>query len=186
MKLSHVLMLPFSSREHWQVVRSTSSTPLLLALLLTMPLSLIPPVMLHYAGTQYGNVFIPGFADKPWFVISIIFFFAEWATFLLMGWLIHNICTTYQKQISYQDAYLLSIIAPIPMWLSGLGLFIPNLMAVASIAIAGLILSCIIVYRGLRGLALIDEDVEAMAFVQTILGACVIAWLLLLMTIVSV
>ena len=97
-----------------------------------------------------------------------------------MGWLIHEVAGTHHPEINLHDAYLLAALAPIPLWLSALGLLIPSLAVNMAIALAALAASCLIVYHGLQGLKLVQEDVEAMSVTYTIMAASVIAWAMLL------
>ena len=64
MHLTHLIQIPFSSSAGWDEIRSRQPAIIKLFMLLVLPMSLIPPVMLYYAGTHYGDAFIPGFADK--------------------------------------------------------------------------------------------------------------------------
>ncbi len=86
--------------------------------------------------------------------------------------------------MDYHDAYLLAGIAPIPLWLSSLGLFVPSLGFNAVLSLAALGLSCGIIYHGIEGLCHTREDVTAASIVQTVIGAGLIAWALLLMLVV--
>lgn len=72
-------------------------------------------------------------------------------------------------------------IAPVPMWLSSLGLLIPSLTAAVIIAIGGLALSCGLVYHGIEALCRTREDVIVAGIVQIVIGAGLIAWALLLL-----
>ncbi|MDN3519258.1 Yip1 family protein [Aquisalimonas lutea] len=180
MSPASILRLPFSSASGWDELRRRQPSLIALVSFIVLPLSLVPPVMLYYAGTQYGEAFGAGFADKQWQFITTIFFLAELLTFAVMGWLIYEVGNTREARISVHDAYLLAAIAPIPLWLSALALLIPSLPVVAVIALATLGLSCSIVYQGIRGLCHVKEDVVAMSITYTVMAASVIAWGLLL------
>jgi hypothetical protein len=146
-----------------------------------LQLSLVPPIMMYYAGTSYGDAFTVELANKEWGFITTIFFLAELLTFAVMGWLIYQVGNTQSAQISFHNAYLLAAIAPIPLWLSALALLVPSLLFAAFVAVVALTLSCYTVYQGLRGLCLIREDVEAMSITYTVMAASVMAWGILLM-----
>jgi len=180
MHFAHLIQIPFSSSTGWDELRSRQPSIVSLVMFIVLPMSLIPPVMLYYAGTHYGDAFIPGFGDKSWQFITTIFFLSELLSFAVMGWLIHEVAGTHHPEISLHDTYLLAALAPIPLWLSALGLLIPNLVVNMFIALAALAASCLLVYHGLQGLKLIREDVEAMSVTYTIMAASVIAWAILL------
>jgi hypothetical protein len=61
---------------------------------------------------------------------------------------------------------------------------VPSLGFNAVLSLAALGLSCGIIYHGIEGLCHTREDVTAAGIVQTVIGAGLIAWALLLMLVV--
>ena len=120
-------------------------------------------------------------AGKDWGAIAVVFFVAEMATLAFMGWFIRQVADGNGLRIDYHDAYVIAAIAPIPMWLSALGLLMPSLGFSVVLALVGLGLSCSLVYHGIEGLTHSREDVSAAGIVQTVIGAGLVAWALLLM-----
>ncbi len=177
MNISQLTRLPFSGNGGWSELRRLDLSIPFLAWVVVVPLSFLPPVLLYYAGTQYGDGFFQGFGDKQWRFITTILFLAELLTFFVMGWLIHAVMNSYQLKMSYQDAYLLAAIAPLPLWLSSLALLVP-VLAVSVVAVfAGLFLSCALVYQGVRSLCeRSDNDVVAMSATYTVIAASLLAW----------
>ncbi len=153
--------------------------------LVILPLSLLPPVMLYHAGSNYGEAFGIGFGSKPWGVIASVFFFTELITVLLMGWLIRQVALSHKLQISTHDAFMLASIAPIPMWLSSICLLLPSIALDAFIAFVALAAGCGILYHGILALCHMQEEVSAAEITQTVLGAGIICWALLLVLIVA-
>jgi len=109
-----------------------------------------------------------------------VFFAAEIASFLGMGWLIKKVADTNALAIDYHDAYLLAAIAPVPLWLSSLGLFLPDLAVNVVLSSIAMALSCALLYHGLQALGRRREEVVAAGMVQIVIGAGLIAWALLL------
>lgn len=177
MNIAKIARLPFSGNGAWAELRGYNLSIPFLAWVIVVPMSFLPPVLLYYAGTHYGDSFIQGFGDKEWRFITTILFLAELLTFFVMGWLIQAVLDGHKLKISYQDAYLLAAIAPLPLWLSSLALLVP-VLAVSVVAVfAGLFLSCALVYQGVRSLChLSDNDVVAMSATYTIMAASVLAW----------
>lgn len=180
MKPTATMQMPSKSTIGWEDLRRRQPSIPGLVTLIVLPMSLIPPAMLYYAGIHYGNDFAPGFGDKPWEYVATIFFLAELLTFAVMGWLIYELANTREARISVHDAYLLAAIAPVPLWLSGFALSIPNLLANIVVALAALAVSCSLVYTGLKGLCRVEEPLIAASCTYTIMAACVMAWGLLL------
>ncbi|MDR5868135.1 Yip1 family protein [Halomonas koreensis] len=173
------LRLPFST-PRWDALREQRPPLNRLILGVVAPLSLVPPLMLYYAGTHHGDALLAGFGDKSWRFITTILFLAELLTFAVMGGLIHQIANSGTHRLALDDAYRLAALAPVPLWLSPLGLVIPSLTFNAALALGALALSCGIVYHGLRGLGRIPEDVEAMSITYAVMAVGVMAWGLLL------
>jgi hypothetical protein len=103
-----------------------------------------------------------------------------------MGWLIKQVSENAGLLIDRHDAYLLAAIAPIPLWLSSLGLLVPSLSFNAGLSIVALGLSCGIIYHGIEGLCHMREEVTAAAIVQTVIGAGLSAWALLLLLVMLI
>lgn len=180
MNLISLSKLPFSTTQGWPELEKIHPGLLKVFAFIVLPLSLLPPGMLYYAGASYPEAFFKGAASKDWGEIAMVFFLAEMMTFLGMGWLIRQVAENNRLKISHHDAYLLAAIAPIPLWLSSLGLLVPSLAFNAGLSLAALALSCGIIYHGVEGLCHMREDVTAAAIVQTVIGAGLIAWMLLL------
>lgn len=177
MNLSHLFRLPFSSDRGWRELQRLDLSVPLLAWVVVVPLSFLPPVMLYYAGTHYGDAFMAGFGDREWRFITTILFLAELLTFFVMGWLIKAVMDAQNMAIGYRDAYLLAAVAPLPLWLSSLALLVPVLVVSVVAVFAGLFLSCVLVYQGVRFLGRRpDNDIESMSATYTIMAASVLAW----------
>lgn len=183
MNISLILGLFFSPSGWTELQKKNLSIPLL-AWALVVPMSFLPPVLLYYAGTHYDDSFLPGFGDKNWHFITTTLFLAELLTFFVMGWLIYAVLDGYKLKISYDYAYLVAAIAPMPLWLSSLALLVP--VYVFSVLAAGvaLILSIILVYQACRALnADSGDDVVSMSATYSIIAASFMAWVLLLVII---
>ena len=181
MNLISISKLPFSTAQGWPELEKIHPGLLKMFAFIVLPLSLLPPAMLFYAGPHYAETIFKAAAGKDWGEVAVVFFFAEMATLLGMGWLIKQVAESNGLKIDRHDAYLLAAIAPIPLWLSSLGLLVPSLAFNAGLSIVALGLSCGIIYHGIEGLCHMREDVTAAAIVQTVIGAGLSAWALLLM-----
>lgn len=184
MNILSLPMMAVSSEQGWpELEKRPPSLPLLLGLLI-LPLSLLPPAMLYYAGSHYGDAFAAGFGAKPWGSIAVLFFVAEVLTVAAMAWLVAQVTRTHGIHASAYDALLIAALAPIPLWLSSLGLLLPSFAANAGISFLALGVTCSLVYHGVLALCHLREAVTAAAITQTVMGAGLIAWALLLLGIV--
>lgn len=148
--------------------------------LVVFPLSLLPPAMIYWAGENYGDVFVPGVSPQQWHTTAGIFFLAELLTVPLMAWLMHLACRANNVAADFQECFTLAAIAPIPMWLSSLVLFVPNLVVVVLVGGLALLCSLGLTYRGVYALLHMHEDVRALQMATVITGAGLLAWLLLM------
>ncbi|MHB1084694.1 MAG: YIP1 family protein [Thiobacillus sp.] len=181
MNLISLSKLPFSTAQGWPELEKNPPGLLKVFTFVVLPLSMLPPGMIYYAGTHYPESFLKGAAGSDWGEIAMAFFLTEMLTFLGMGWLIKQVADSNQLKIDRHDAYLLAAIAPIPLWLSSLGLLVPSLAFNAALSLMALGLSCGIIYHGIKGLCHTREGITAGAIVQTVIGASLIAWVLLLL-----
>lgn len=152
---------------------------------LVLPLSVLPPLLLYYGGTHYGALFVAGFGGKPWGMIAALFFLTEVLTFLGMRWLIGQVTTMHKMQVSTRDTWLLAGIAPTPLWLSSLALLVPSPAFNATVMLMALAASCILIYQGIHVLCHTREEIIAATITQTVMGAVLAAWALLLGIVVA-
>lgn len=184
MNIVSISKMVTSSRNGWVELEGIHPSLVKLFGLVVLPLSLLPPAMLYFVGGQHGDVFVQGWSTKAWGGIATAFFLTELFTFFVMGWLIRQVVKIHGAGISGHDAYMLAGIAPIPLWLSSLALFVPSLAFNAAVSILALAASGSLIYHGVYALCHMHEEVSAAAVTQTVMGAGLIAWALLLLTIV--
>ncbi len=184
MKLSALSRLPLSADQGWPEIERLHPRLIKVFAFIVLPLSILPPLMLYYVGSHDPEVFLPQSAGKNWGTIAAVFFLTEMFTLLLMGWLIKQVAEGNKLSIGYHDSYLLAAIAPVPLWLSSLGLLVPSLAFNVLLSLAAFGLSCGIIYHGIEALAHTREEVCAACVVQIVIGAGLIAWALLLMLVV--
>lgn len=184
MSLISISKLPLSAEQGWPELAKSHPGLLKVFALLVLPLSLLPPAMLYFAGTHYPEMFLNRGGVTAWADFAVIFFLAEMGTFLAMGWLIKQVSEANALTIDYHDAYLLAAIAPVPLWLSSLGLLVPSLAFNAVLSLVAMGISCGLIYHGVEGLCRTREGVTAAGIVQIVIGAGLIGWALLLLTVI--
>lgn len=148
--------------------------------LLVFPMSLLPPVMIYWAGGSYGDVFIPGVTPEQWHSAAVIFFVAELLTVPVMAWLMHLASRANDLAADFRECFTLASIAPIPLWLSSLVLFVPNLVVGVLVGGVALLCSLGLTYRGVYAMLHMHDDVRALQMATVITGAGLLAWLLLM------
>src|SRR3990172_2673831 len=148
--------------------------------LVVFPMSLLPPAMIYWAGGNYGDVFIAGVSPEQWHAAAGIFFLAELLTVPFMAWLMHLASRANDVAANFRECFTLASIAPIPLWLSSLVVFVPNL--VVGVLVGGLALLCSLglTFRGVYALLHMHDDVRALQIATVLTGAGLLAWLLLM------
>lgn len=181
-----ILSIPqmiISSQKGWQDLVQNRPTLASLFWRLVLPLSLIPPVMLFFYGPVYGDLLIQGYSNKPWQLIAPVFFGAEMLTWLLMGWLIRQVTQSHWIEVNSTDAFRLASIAPVPLWLSAFGLFIPDMTVNVILALLALAATCSLIHHGVRAVLRVKDQLVAAAITHTVMGAGIAGWSCLLLLI---
>lgn len=181
MSILHLHRLFLSSQQGWDELAQTHASVLRLFVLLVLPFSLIPPLMLSYAAQHVGTELYPHASGTAWNVAAAFFFLAELASVPLMAWAIHSVGTGKGVACAYADAFRLAAIAAIPLWLSSLALFLTLPVLIAAIVIAGLGASIVLIFRGVEGILGIREDLVAFEIAYTVTGLGLVAWVVLVL-----
>ena len=169
-----------SSNVGWPELEKIRPAIIKIFAFLVLPLSLIPPAMLYYAGTTYGDDFVVGYGGKPWDWIAGTFFLAEMLTFAGMGWFIKQLAEYCEVKIDSHDAYLLAAIAPVPLWLSAFGLFFASLVINMAISVVALACSCGLIYHGIFALCHMHDELKAVLITEAVISSGLLAWGVLL------
>ncbi len=181
MNLMQMPKMIFSFHEGWDEVIRIHPSIIRLFTWMVLPLSLLPPAMIYYAGGHYGDVFAPGVSPQQWYTAAGIFLVAELLTVPAMAWLIHLIVTkTYNVNAEYHECFTLAAIAPIPLWLSSLALFVPSLPTNIVIGFLALVCSTGLIYHGVYSLFQMRENLQAFQMATVIAGTGLFVWLLLM------
>lgn len=186
MSVSSIFRMPFSPHATWPDLARLQSTVAKAFWLVVVPFSLLPPAMIYLAGSHYGDAFIEGFSGKPWAFIASIFFLCELVSVAFMGWLTKQVAHAWNERVSYRNAYVLAAVAAVPLWVSSLGLLVASVAFNIALSVAALILSCALVFQGVRSFCQISEYdiVQAVAITQLVFGAGLMAWGFLMLLVI--
>ncbi|WP_051566933.1 YIP1 family protein [Herminiimonas sp. CN] len=171
--------MPFSFSDGWDEIGTVHPSVFKIFLLLVLPFSLVPPAMLLYAGSHHASVYLMDAPFSRWQEVALVFFVAELVTVPLMGWIIRNIASVHKLSIDFKGAFLLAAIVGVPMWLSSLGLAIPNLWAMIGVVVLGFLGAVSLLYHGTYSILKMDEQIEAQSMSFAAFSAGAIAWILL-------
>ncbi|SDG52544.1 Protein of unknown function [Pseudomonas benzenivorans] len=110
-------------------------------------LSLLPPAMIVLLDGPLSAC-LPVLQIRPSVFMASLFFGCEVLSVFLMGWLIKQVASTLGHEVAYADAYLVAAIAPIPLWLSSLGLLVNNPFLNTALPLSALASCCALIYQG--------------------------------------
>lgn len=181
MSILHIHKLFVSSHEGWDEFARTRPSALWLFVLLVVPFSLIPPLMLEYAGRHYGVILFPNTTGQAWSMAALFFLLAELITVPLMAWGIQAVANSKGIASRYGDAFALAAIAAIPLWLSSLALFSSQVGVIIGLVVLGLAASVLLIFRGVQRILRVEEALVAFDIAHIVTALGLIAWVLLVM-----
>lgn len=174
----------YSYREGWQDLIEIHPTVRKLFTTFVMPMSLIPAVMLLYALlVMPGSVFpelVPAITVGEALAVAVAFFLAELAMVALMASIIQQMGDVVDATPTYQDAFLLAAVAPTPLWISALALFVPITWFNALVVAIAWVASAALIYHGVYPLFRLEDRSKARVMGTFVLMAGIIAWIALL------
>lgn len=147
-----------------------------LYLLHVSPFSLIPPLMIYFAGSKYGDQFFPAMAPTKLLLVAAIFFLVELVAVPLMGVVVRQLGEVAEIHPSYKDAFTLAAVAPTPLWIAPLFLLIPSVLFNLAVVSLAMILAAGLIYSGVPVVFRLKEKGHALLLFGAILIAGVVAW----------
>jgi hypothetical protein len=180
MMLTDYGKMVFSSHTGWDELERIHPSVVRLYLLLVLPMSLVPPAMIGYAGIRYGSEYFATATIETWVASAAVFLMAELVTVPLMAWAMVSIASTRNISTNFHDTFAVAAFAAVPLWLSALALFVPNPLFVIGVVLIGLIVSVSLIYHGIAGLLHMHEEVEVASITYTTIGLGVVTWALLI------
>ncbi len=117
----------------------------LLFLVYTVPFSLLPPVMIYYAITNYGGSLVTLDSARLLTVCSV-FFLAELAMTFVTAILVQRLCEWADSRPTFEDAYKFAVVVATPLWIAPIFLLIPSFILNTTIGALALVLSGILIF----------------------------------------
>ncbi|NMG55921.1 YIP1 family protein [Aromatoleum aromaticum] len=176
MNLMQYPMMLFSTHGGWDDVQRRHPSQRKVFLMLVLPLSILPPVMILQAASGVGATVFPGAPFGAWIVGALLFFIAEQISVPLMTGVIRRGCVAKGASGDLGGAYTVAAIAPVPLWLSSLALLAGEIWVVVLIAFAALLASGVLIHHGVERLLGVEEDVNASDVAVQVISLGVLAW----------
>lgn len=177
--LSMVKMV-FSNYEGWRDVVQIHPSVGKLFVLFVIPMSLIPPAMIYYAGTAYGSAVLSDLTANRLQFIAALFYVAELVAVPIMALVVQQLGEVIGIRPSYQDAFTLAAIAPAPLWLAPLFLFIPSLALNVIVTALALMACALLIYHGVYLVFKLEDEGKSLLMAGSIYAAGLVAWVSLM------
>jgi FtsH-binding integral membrane protein len=141
-----------------------------------MPLSIVPPVMIYYAGVTYSGRLLPVLTVTQLQGIGIVFYITELVMTFVVAYAIRRMGELVDIKPAFEDAYKLAVVTPLPLWLAPLFLFIPSFMLNLIVGASALILSGMLIFYNVPSILKVEEKGHAMLLSGAILAAGMVVW----------
>lgn len=170
----------YSYSEGWTDLIQLHPTVTKLFTLYVMPMSLIPPAMFLYSMlVTPGSVFpelVPHITPFEAITAAVAFYLAELAMVALMGSIIQQMGDVVDKKPPYSESFILAAVAPTPLWLSALALFVPSTWFAGAVVALAWVASAALIYHGVYPLFKLEDKSKSRLMGSFVLTAGVIAW----------
>jgi hypothetical protein len=160
----------------WDTLARSHYSVLKMCLFYAVPLSVVPPTMIYFAGTMYGGNMLPAFTEIQLQTIGVVFFIVEIAMTFVVAYLIQRMGEVIDIQPAFEDCYKLAVVVPTPLWLAPLFMFIPSFMLNLTVGAAALIISGMLIFYTVPAILKVEEPGHAMLLSGSILAAGLVAW----------
>lgn len=177
-----------SETEGWSDLARIHPSVLTLFASYVVPMSLLPPLMHAYTQLEAPGAVFPALAPllsaKEALIVGGVFFLIELATVALMAFYIQQMADSLSMPADYPSAYTLAAVAPTPLWLASLALFVPDLwfnVAVMALAWAA---SVALIRHGVRPVLRVPDEPRAHKLANGIVAVGVLAWIGLMLVMV--
>lgn len=169
-----------SESEGWNEINRIHPGVMKMLLAVVVPLSLLPPLMYAYATLFYpGQIFPalePALSGGETFLVGGAFFVAELLMVFLMADLIRQIAASHDAQSGFENTFALAAIAPVPLWLASLALFVPSLWFSVIAVAAAWVASVALIRHGVRPLLHVADGDKVRDVANSVTMAGVAGW----------
>lgn len=180
MSFAHFPAMLISETEGWSDIERTHPHVCSLFFGLVMPLSIIPPAMYAFAERVHpGAVFplsVPAMTGGELLTSGIVLFIVQLVMVSFMAMLIQRMAMNQDHDPGFESAYTLAAIAPVPLWLSSLALFIPSLAVNLLVVAVAWVASVALIRHGVRPMLKINDARKAHFISNLVTVAGVMAW----------
>jgi hypothetical protein len=170
-----------SETDGWTDLVHSRPSAVQLAIFLVVPMSLIPPIMHAFSQLAYpGSVFPavqPGLSVNEAILVGGLFFVIELLTVALMTAYIRQVGELAAGRAMSHEAFTLAAVAPTPLWLAALALFIPNVWFSAAIVGIAWLGTAALIRHGVAPLFQLHDQTRSRRMANAIIIMGASAWI---------
>lgn len=174
--MAHLKLRQMPQLTGWDTFSHSHMSVMRLFFLYALPLSVVPPVMIYYAGINYGVHLLSSLSAMQLQSIGIVFFFAELLMTFLFASVIQRLGEWVEIKPAFEDCYKLAVVVATPLWLAPLFLYIPSVILNLTIGAAALMLSGILVFYSVPSILKVEEKGHAILLSGSILAVGLVTW----------
>jgi len=151
--MNPIRLFHFVSPNRSHARQFTASKPSVSQLMLfyILPLSLIPCVMMYWRlYHNYPGLFIDQLPGNRLLMVSAELLLLQLGVLLVMAWITQNLAEMVNIKPDFRDSLLMMAIATTPLWLTSLFYIVPSLSFNVVVHGVAVLVSVLLVYRGVR------------------------------------
>lgn len=166
----------FTPTAGWEELIASKPTMHRLFLLHVLPFSLIPPVMIYIVGQSHTILFFDLLPGSKLLLVSVILFFIQLVVVPVMASILRQLAEIADSHPTYREAFVLAAVAPTPLWMAPIFLFVPDIIVNMGITSLAMMASAGFIYYGIPTVFKVKEQGHVYLLFGAILMAGATAW----------
>lgn len=179
MNLTQIPALLISPRAGWQALMADRPSTNRTFSNVALPFTLLPPAMILFASGTVGAAHFPAIEAGMWELVAAVFLVAELLAIFLMAWAFDGSVRARGGKSDMNGAFLIAAIAPLPLWISSLGLLSSSLSVATGVALLGFIASAVLIRHGVRSVLAAQHVVCPRQVSLRVIGYGMLTWIAL-------
>ena len=168
-----------SPESTWNRIMQLRPAVWQLYLFWVIPLSIIPPLMLYYAGTHHGGKLMPAVNTGELKAMAILFFVVEVVAVPVMALVVQKLGQVVEMTPEYRDTFRLASVAPTPLWIAPLFLFVPSMLLNIAISALAMMLAALLIFVGVDPVFRLKDAGQSLLMAGAILAAGLVGWVIM-------
>ena len=181
MHLAQYPKMIWSYGEGWDDLMEAHPTPSHLMWRYVVPMSLLPPAMFAYSAMLHPGAvlpaLVPAVSGLEVAANCAVFFLAQLLMVRIMAAVIHKTAEMLEADADYHNAFTLAAVAPTPLWLASLALFVPSFGFMLTVGAIAWCLSAALVLHGVEPLFQLGNHSRSRLMAGFIVTEGVMAWI---------